>query len=728
MLLGQYDIDAMQNRQEAEDNAPAETVRRRPLIVTKDNARSTLMTKMNRSGVMVSGRSDKRTVRRGLMTRGNSFTGMRFGQHVVVKIRYVKHKKAFTAQPGFLSGLGSSPLVGRAGGAGSFGAGSSSRGGGASALRSHVKYVSRGDAGKDGEKAVLFNATGAEVEADVFVASCEADRHHWRFIISPENGHQIEDFEGYVRGIMDKVETDLGTKLEWVSAVHYDTDNPHAHVIVRGKNDKGEDLVIGQDYIKEGVRRRAQEVATELLGERSLEEIQQSLAADVDKMRVTSLDRFIEKQASLDKERKVDVRKKQNFDKSLHYEGLIKGRLKFLGTAGLADENPPGVFRLKEGYKETLAQVAEKDDVIKRLYKNGKGIDKSQLDGLNVYSIKSGETRVIEGYIVDKGLHEEMMERKYVVVRDMSSKLHYVPVAEFKGYDKLEKGALVKLAPGGQSTGKADLNIAEQAQKNGGVYDRARHQAHIERRMQFIPAQDRPKYLELHQVRLETLVKNDVVKDLGEGRYEVPADVVERGAEITREMNAKENKRFYPKLEVLSARSPSMLIAAQKRTWLDMELQQQAKGTPSLSAYDGAISKALADRKAWLVQQGIGFLQSNGEFALRDKALQKLDLMEVKAAGGKLAEKLGLEFRDATVKPDVTLRYQGYIALETGVWTVVTKGSALYLMPVKEEPGFARGEAVVFRQPETGKQLEIERAPREPEKEPENDRGRGRGR
>jgi hypothetical protein len=210
-----------------------------------------------------------------------------------------------------------------------------------------------------------------------------------------------------------------------------------------------------------------------------------------------------------------------------------------------------------------------------------------------------------------------------------------------------------------------------------------------------------------------------VVKDLGEGRYEVPADVIERGAAITREINTREKKRFYPKLEVLSAKPLEKLAAAEKKTWLDKELYQQAKGAPSLSTYDAAIKQALAARKAWLVRQDLGLIQSNGEFALRDRALQQLDRMEVRSSGRKLAEKLGFEFRDSPVKADVALRYEGYVDLETGVWAAVSKGGALYLMPVAAAPDFERGVDVVFRQPEAGKRLEIEHLARGAEKEQE---------
>ncbi len=694
MLLEKYDLDNITSQIEIDEE-------RRPLVVTKEHARRTLMTKINRSGGLGSVGKKTRLKRSKIMTRGNSFAGSYFGQRVVVKIRFVKHKNksALGSASGLLAGAG------RAGGLGIGRSDAGRSGGGVSAISSHVKYISRGEAGKDGEKAILFNAVETGVAAGAFVATCEPDRHHWRFIISPENGHQIEDFQGYVRGIMVKVEKDLGTELEWVAAVHYDTDNPHAHVIVRGKNDREEDLVIGKDYIMGGGRRRAQEVVTELLGERSLDEIQKSLEAEVDALRVTSVDRFIEKQASQNQERKVDVRKKRNFGRSQFDEGLIKGRLKYLAAAGLAIEKPPGEFTLKEGYKEVLAEIAQKDDVIKRLYKSSKKIDRSQLDGIRVYSLNDAKSRdaVIEGRIVDKGLHDEESERKYVVIKDMVEKLHYVPITELLGFEKLKEGTLVRVGSSSQSTGKADLNIAEQAGKNGGIYDLAKHKAHIERNMQFIPEEDRPKYLDRHQVRLETLVKNDVVKDLGEGRYEIPADVVVRGAEINREMNARENKRFYPRLTVLSARSPEKLVAAQKRTWLDTELQQQAKGKPSLSSYDTKLLHALEERKKWLVEKDLGVIQSNGEFALRTGALKKLDRMEVYAAGELLAGKLGLKFNDQMVSEGVAMRFEDDIQLETGTWAVVSKGRSLHMMPVDEQSKAVSGQQVTFKQLESGK-------------------------
>ncbi len=43
---------------------------------------------------------------------------------------------------------------------------------------------------------------------------------------------------------MAQAERDLGTNLDWLGVEHWNTNNPHIHVIVRGKSDDGGDLVM----------------------------------------------------------------------------------------------------------------------------------------------------------------------------------------------------------------------------------------------------------------------------------------------------------------------------------------------------------------------------------------------------------------------------------------------------------------------------------------------------
>ena len=72
----------------------------------------------------------------------------------------------------------------------------------------------------------------------------------------------MADLRAFTRELMKDAERDLGTGLEWVAVDHWNTDNPHVHVLVRGRADDGQDFVISRDYISEGFRARAAERVT----------------------------------------------------------------------------------------------------------------------------------------------------------------------------------------------------------------------------------------------------------------------------------------------------------------------------------------------------------------------------------------------------------------------------------------------------------------------------------
>ena len=56
---------------------------------------------------------------------------------------------------------------------------------------------------------------------------------------------------------MVQVQYDLDTRLDWLAADHFNTGYPHTHIVIRGRDDKGKDLVIAHDYICYGLRARA---------------------------------------------------------------------------------------------------------------------------------------------------------------------------------------------------------------------------------------------------------------------------------------------------------------------------------------------------------------------------------------------------------------------------------------------------------------------------------------
>lgn len=125
-------------------------------------------------------------------------------------------------------------------------------------LKAHLTYLRREGVTKDGAAGRMFTAESDKADHGAFAERCEGDRHHFRFIVSPDDAAELADLRAFTRDLMAQAQRDLGTKFDWVAVDHWNTEHPHVHVIIRGRSDDGQDLVISRDYIREGMRARAE--------------------------------------------------------------------------------------------------------------------------------------------------------------------------------------------------------------------------------------------------------------------------------------------------------------------------------------------------------------------------------------------------------------------------------------------------------------------------------------
>jgi len=107
----------------------------------------------------------------------------------------------------------------------------------------------------------------------------------------------MTDLRAFARELVADMERDLGTKLEWIAVDHYNTDNPHVHLLIRGKAEDGRDLVISRDYISRGIRARAQDRVAMELGPKPEHEIRSALERQVEADRWTQLDAVLRREA-----------------------------------------------------------------------------------------------------------------------------------------------------------------------------------------------------------------------------------------------------------------------------------------------------------------------------------------------------------------------------------------------------------------------------------------------
>jgi len=235
------------------------------------------------------------------------------------------------------------------------------------ALRAHVSYLQRDGVNRDGAPGKLFDAAGDEADGRAFVERCEGDRHHFRFIVSPDDAGELGSLRSFTRELMDQASRDLGTRLDWVAIDHWNTEHPHIHILVRGRADDGKDLVISRDYISTGLRARAGDLVTHELGPRTELEARQRLETDMTTERWTRIDRVLARQAGA-ADGVIDRRPERDGARD-PLQDIRTGRMRTLERLGLAEPAGPARWVLAQDAEQRLRELGERGDIIKRLHK-----------------------------------------------------------------------------------------------------------------------------------------------------------------------------------------------------------------------------------------------------------------------------------------------------------------------------------------------------------------------
>ncbi|MGX9181813.1 relaxase/mobilization nuclease domain-containing protein [Mesorhizobium sp. BHbdii] len=212
------------------------------------------------------------------------------------------------------------------------------------AVDAHLRYLQRDGVTREGEKGRVYSAFEDGRDSDegrAFTERCRGDRHQFRFIVAPEDAVEMEDLRSFTRHLMRQMESDLGTRLDWIAVDHHNTGHPHTHILVRGVTEEGRVLNIAGDYIAHGIRHRAGELVTLELGPHTEIDIARKLRAEVEAERLNRLDRML--LAEQEEHRVVDLRPGMSETYTLRASRhLLIDRAKRLEQYGLASETEPG--------------------------------------------------------------------------------------------------------------------------------------------------------------------------------------------------------------------------------------------------------------------------------------------------------------------------------------------------------------------------------------------------
>ncbi|ODT81561.1 MAG: type VI secretion protein [Pelagibacterium sp. SCN 64-44] len=344
----------------------------------------------------------------------------------------------------------------------------------AAPLGAHLNYLRREGVTRDGEKARLIGPGAENVDADAFAERCKDDRHHFRFIVSPDDALEMSDLRSFTRDLVGQIEKDLGSRLEWVAVDHWNTEHPHVHLIVRGMRDDGQDLVISRDYIKEGMRDRARDLITQELGPRTDLDIRRTLERQIEAERWTQLDRQLVRDAR--KTGIIDLAPRRG-EQPDEFHALKVGRLRTLEILGVAGQVSHSQWFIKPEAETVLRELGERGDIIKRMHKalTERGIERGSAS--YVLAGESLDAPII-GRLVERGLDDELKGTAYAVVDGVDGRTHHIKLPHLDATGDSPPGSIVELRGYEDQRGerrvmlavRSDLDIRAQVTATGATW------------------------------------------------------------------------------------------------------------------------------------------------------------------------------------------------------------------------------------------------------------------
>jgi type IV secretory pathway VirD2 relaxase len=469
------------------------------------------------------------------------------------------------------------------------------------APRAHMRYIQRDGVDRSGEPGKLYGPDADEVDGGQFTERFEGDQHQFRIIVSPDDGDQLSDLKPFVRDLMQQMERDLETRLDWVAVNHHNTGHPHAHVVIRGKDDQGHDLIMARDYVTHGIRQRASELLTLELGPEDEFEQQLKLAREVAADRFTRLDRSILKHVDQGYLTISSLPPQEPEAQTAHMR-----RLRSLADLGLAVERQTGVWQIDPALEPKLRSLGQRNDIIATMHRTLKQAGLDRPAGSFAIFRAEDEAKPVLGKVAAIGLTDEISDRHFVVVDGVDGKVHYADIGRFRPEALPAKGMIVSI----------------EAAKS----------------------QD------------ETKPRN--------------------------------------RLRIQSYLTFEKLAEAEGVSWLDKELLAKAPTHIADHSFGAEAKTALNRRRQWLISEGLGQLDGQGQFKPSAKLFETLRHREYDQATQALSKELGLPHNAPIEGEQISGTFTKSVTLASGKYAVVQKALEFTLVPWRPDMEPMRGKVI----------------------------------
>ncbi|WP_291078162.1 DUF3363 domain-containing protein [Hyphomonas sp.] len=539
-------------------------------------------------------------------------------------------------------------------------------GSGAKVQTLHLKYIERDSAARDGERGKLYNGTSLEADRDTFMERSQGDRHQFRFIISPEDAGELASLTDFTRDLVSDMEKDLGTKLEWAAANHYDTAQPHIHLVVRGMREDGSDLVIPRDYVSYGLRCRAQELAELELGPVSELEGRTRMARMTSQERWTQID--FQLTQSADGSGIIDMSGPAPQGRFWERQ-LQKKRLAFLTRMRLAEHAGRGRWTLKPDMRDILVRMGERGDRLKSIHRamrDNKNV--RRVDGASIFDPLTRDARQVTGRILSTGIADDVNDRAFVILDGMDGKAVYVDIGKAEHLVGLETGQIVTAHPADIDPKPSDHTIAKIASEHGGLYSPALHAVSDKRA--------RPEFIQSHVRRLEALRRAGLVKRFPDGSWRIPEDYLSRARQYGERMASRRPAI----IELETDLNLADMVKAEGATWLDRDLRDHGYRDAAYG-FGRDVEEAKSRRRDILIARKV---MRKDQQRLSPENYNDLVKADLEAAGLELESRIGKPFIAAPESGKIAGLYIQRVTRTSGQYALIERAKDFTLVPWRQ--------------------------------------------
>ena len=538
----------------------------------------------------------------------------------------------------------------------------------ARALSEHLRYIGRDDAARPEDRERLFNGEHDAIDRDVFAEAAGEDRHHFRLIVSPEDGNELQNMKPLVRDLVSRMEQDLDTRLEWVAAIHNDTDHSHAHIVIRGRRDNGQDLVMTRAYVSYGIRAQAEKLVARELGPQTQLEQDTKLERKFGALRLTQTDQDLSRRMNA----KGTIDLKTMTDNSRELNAV---RLRALRRLGLASQISRSKWQLIEGFQGTLKALGDRSDRVKNIHRTlGQAVGR-RIDAGPSFGSPADNPAAVTGQILYKGAGDGVHNQPFIILDGLEGRVMRAVIASHDTHEYLQKGMVVTLREPELGPNSLDSDIAKIAKKNGGLYSCDLHRSADP----YVTSALLTQYAnELTRLKQEGRVASSLT-----GVWTIPNNLLDKVGKG----NPSDQKRAGAELYIESWVSLGGQISAEGLTWLDQA------APPSIPAYGfgGEVLQARQARRRFLFERGI---LENVDQRLSRQVLDKLYKAGLNQMADDITASTGKPYKQLPEFGRVAGQFSRTLQGPSGKFAVIEQGRSFTLAPWQAILERQRGQAI----------------------------------